>query len=43
MQELCDTMDHVIGLIDAAASRFVLHRVDSVRLGTLELIKSAGR
>ena len=39
MHELCGTMDDVIDLIDAAASRFVLYRVDSVRLGTLELTK----
>ncbi len=29
----------VIDLIDAAASRFVLYRVDSVREGTVELVK----
>src|SRR5580704_9015123 len=39
MHELCGTMDDVIDLIDAAASRFVLYRVGSVRLGTLELVK----
>lgn len=39
MHELCGTMDDVIDLIDAAASRFVLYRVDSVRPGTIELSK----
>jgi predicted phosphate transport protein (TIGR00153 family) len=39
MHELCGTMDDVIDLIDAAASRFVLYRVDSVRPGTIELTK----
>jgi len=39
MHELCGTMDDVIDLIDAAASRFVLYRVDSLRSGTLELCK----
>jgi predicted phosphate transport protein (TIGR00153 family) len=39
MHELCGTMDDVIDLIDAAASRFVLYRVDRVRSGTLELAK----
>jgi uncharacterized protein len=39
MHELCGTMDDVIDLIDAAASRFVLYRVDAVRSGTLELTK----
>lgn len=28
----------VIGLIDAAAGRFVLYRVDSIRTGTPELV-----
>src|SRR5260370_2191873 len=37
--ELCSRLDEVIGLIDAAASRFVLYRVDSVRNGTLDLVK----
>jgi uncharacterized protein len=41
MHELCGTMDDVIDLIDAAAS--LLYRVDSVRIGTLELTKSAAR
>jgi uncharacterized protein len=39
MHELCGTMDDVIDLIDAAASRFVLYRVDTLRSGTLELCK----
>jgi uncharacterized protein Yka (UPF0111/DUF47 family) len=39
MHEVCGTMDDAIDLIDAAASRFVLYRVGSVRLGTLELVK----
>jgi len=39
MHELCGTMDDVIDLIDAAASRFVLYRVDRVRPGTIELAK----
>jgi predicted phosphate transport protein (TIGR00153 family) len=37
--ELCSRLDDVIDLIDAAASRFVLYRVDSVRSGTLDLVK----
>jgi uncharacterized protein len=39
MHELCGTMDDVIDLIDAAASRFVLYRVDAIRPGTIELTK----
>ena len=39
IHELCSTMDDVIDLIDAAASRFVLYRVDSIRVGTIELAK----
>jgi len=39
MHELCGTMDDVIDLIDAAASRFVLYRVDHVRSGTIDLAK----
>jgi predicted phosphate transport protein (TIGR00153 family) len=39
IHELCGTMDDVIDLIDAAASRFVLYRVDSIRAGTIELTK----
>lgn len=42
MHELCGTMDDVIDLIDAAASRFVLYRVDSVRPGTIDLTKVLG-
>jgi predicted phosphate transport protein (TIGR00153 family) len=42
MHELCGTMDDVIDLIDAAASRFVLYRVDSVRPGTIDLSKVLG-
>jgi uncharacterized protein len=39
MHELCGTMDDVIDLIDAAASRFVLYRVDQIRSGTIELAR----
>ena len=39
IHELCSQLDDVIDLIDAAASRFVLYRVDSVRTGTLDLVK----
>jgi predicted phosphate transport protein (TIGR00153 family) len=39
MHELCGTLDDVIDLIDAAASRFVLYRVTEVRPGTIELVK----
>jgi uncharacterized protein len=39
IHELCSTMDDVIDLIDAAASRFVLYRIDKVRAGTVELSK----
>ena len=39
IHELCSRLDDVIDLIDAAASRFVLYRVDSVRPGTIELTK----
>ena len=39
IHQLCSTMDDVIDLIDAAASRFVLYRVDSLRAGTIELAK----
>src|SRR5260370_42615223 len=39
IHELCSRLDHVIDLIDAAASRFVLYRVDSVREGTVDLVK----
>ena len=37
IHQLCSTMDDVIDLIDAAASRFVLYRVTQVRYGTLEV------
>jgi predicted phosphate transport protein (TIGR00153 family) len=39
LHELCSRLDDVIDLIDAAASRFVLYRVDSIRLGTVDLVK----
>src|SRR3982074_1717120 len=39
IHELCSRLDDVIDLIDAAASRFVLYRVDSIRSGTLDLVK----
>ena len=39
IHELCSQLDDVIDLIDAAASRFVLYRVVSVRPGTLDLVK----
>jgi uncharacterized protein len=39
IHELSSTMDDVIDLIDAAASRFALYRVTQVRQGTLELCK----
>src|SRR6202041_3132927 len=39
MHELCGPMDDVIDLIDAAASRFVLYRVDRVRTGTIDLTR----
>jgi len=39
IHELCGTMDDVIDLIDAAASRFVLYRIEKVRAGTCELSK----
>lgn len=39
IHELCSTIDDVIDLIDAAASRFVLYRIDKVRAGTSELSK----
>jgi len=38
IHELCSQLDDVIDLIDAAASRFVLYRVDVVRPGTVELV-----
>src|SRR6478672_7107425 len=39
IHELCSQLDDIIDLIDAAASRFVLYRVDVVRPGTIELVK----
>lgn len=39
IHSLSSTLDDVIDLIDAAASRFVLYRVASVKPGTLELTK----
>ncbi len=39
IHELCSTLDDVIDLIDAAASRFVLYRVNAVRNGTIDLAK----
>jgi uncharacterized protein len=39
IHELCSRLDDVIDLIDAAASRFVLYRVDSIREGTADLVK----
>jgi predicted phosphate transport protein (TIGR00153 family) len=39
IHELCSRLDDVIDLIDAAASRFVLYRVDVVRSGTVDLVK----
>ena len=37
--ELGSRLDDVIDLIDAAASRFVLYRVDCIRPGTVDLVK----
>jgi predicted phosphate transport protein (TIGR00153 family) len=39
IHQLGGTMDDVIDLIDAAASRFVLYRIDKVRAGTVDLSK----
>jgi hypothetical protein len=39
IHELCSQLDDIIDLVDAAASRFVLYRVDSVRPGTIDLVK----
>ena len=39
IHELCSTLDDVIDLIDAAASRFVLYRILTVRPGTADLTK----
>jgi predicted phosphate transport protein (TIGR00153 family) len=39
IHELCGTMDDIIDLVDAAASRFVLYEIKDVRPGTTELSK----
>ncbi|MGC2752243.1 MAG: DUF47 family protein, partial [Candidatus Acidiferrum sp.] len=39
IHELCNQLDDIIDLIDAAASRFVLYRVDSIREGTVDLVR----
>ena len=39
IHELSSRLDDVIDLIDAAASRFVLYRVDKIRPGTIDLVK----
>src|SRR5882724_476139 len=39
IHELTSRLDDVIDLIDAAASRFVLYRVDAIRHGTVDLVK----
>jgi uncharacterized protein len=39
IHELTSRLDDVIDLIDAAASRFVLYRVNSIRPGTTDLVK----
>jgi uncharacterized protein len=39
IHELCNRLDDIIDLIDAAASRFVLYRVDSIRMGTEDLVR----
>jgi len=39
IHELGGTMDDIIDLIDAAASRFIQYRIDQVRAGTIELSK----
>lgn len=39
IHELCGTMDDIIDLVDAAASRFVLYEIKDVRSGTAELSK----
>src|ERR1700686_1648755 len=40
IHELTSQLDDVIDLIDAAASRFVLSRVASVRQGTVDLVSA---
>jgi hypothetical protein len=37
IHQLCSQIDDVLDLIDAAASRFALYRVDKIRPGTIEL------
>jgi len=39
IHELCSQIDDIIDLVDAAANRFVLYRVDAVREGTHDLVK----
>jgi predicted phosphate transport protein (TIGR00153 family) len=39
IHELCSQLDDVIDLIDAAASRFVLYRIDAIRTGTIDLVQ----
>ncbi len=39
IHELCSKLDDVLDLIDAAASRFVLYRVDAVRPGVADLAR----
>jgi len=39
IHELCGTMDDVLDLVDAAASRFDLYRINQVRAGTIDLSK----
>jgi uncharacterized protein len=39
IHELCNRLDDVIDLIDAAASRFVLYRVSEIREGSVDLVK----
>src|SRR5450755_4064023 len=39
IHELCNRLDDIIDLIDAAASRFVLYRVDTIRMGTEDLVR----
>ena len=39
IHELCGTMDDILDLIDAAASRFDLYRISQMRAGTVDLSK----
>jgi predicted phosphate transport protein (TIGR00153 family) len=39
IHSLSSQLDDVIDLVDAAASRFVLYRVDRIREGTVDLVK----